>query len=228
MPKSVLRFAHDPNIAGLSQFVSSLLIGSEMLNEVADQFTSIMKQYRIFNFWEELGSEIDGTTIFMVDRDSAAPYWADTEQCGISATHLNLMRFSTARDPGYTVIREALTRYIRSAPNTVKTRWINEKKFLDAEHRKQAEELMKPQLEFGSTIDKDAEQLSEYYLVSHSSSNHFTGRKQQAQELKEKFGRNLHSPDQKTRGEHKVVVIHGLGGSGKTQFCLRYAEENRV
>lgn len=228
MPKSALRFAHDPHVAGLSQFMSSLLIGSEMLNEVADQFMPIMKQYRVFNFWEELESDIDGTKTYVVDGDSAAPHWADTEQCGITATHFEMLKFSTARDSGYAVIREALTRYVRSAPATIKTRWFNEKKFLDAEHRKQAEELLKPQLEFGSTMDKDVEHHSEYYLVCHCSSNQFTGRKQQAQELKEKFRRQLESPNQKTRGEHKIVVIHGLGGSGKTQFCLRYAEENRV
>lgn len=228
IPKSALRFAHDPEVAGLSQFMISLLVGSEMLNEVADQFMPIMKQYRVFNFWEGLESEIDDTTTYVVDRDSAAPYWADAEQCGIWATHLGMIKFRTARASGYTVIREALTRYIKSAPTTIKTRWFNEKKFLDAEHRRQAEELLKPQFEFGSTLDKDAEHASEYYLVPHCSSIQFTGRKQQTQELKENFGRLLNSPNQKTRGEHKIVVIHGLGGSGKTQFCLRYAEENRV
>lgn len=206
----------------------SLLIGSEMLNEVADQFMPIMKQYRVFNFWEELESEIDDTTAYVVDRDSAAPHWADTEQCGIRATHLGMMKFGTARASGYTVMREALTRYIKSAPTTIETRWFNEKKFLDAEHRRQAEELLKHTLEFGSKMNKDAEHSLEYYLVSHRSSVQFTGRKQQAQELKENLDRLLDSPSQKTRGEHKIVVIYGLGGSGKTQFCLRYAEENRI
>ncbi|KAL8691660.1 MAG: hypothetical protein Q9218_003160 [Villophora microphyllina] len=228
IPRSALRFAYDPEVAGLSQFMISLLEGSEMLNEAADQFMPIMKQYRVFNFWEELESEIDDTTTFVVDRDSAAPHWADAEQCGIRATHLGMLKFPTARAFGYTVIKEALTRYVKSAPATIKTRWFNEKKFLDAEHRRQAEELLKPQFEFGSTMNKDVEHTSEYYLVSHCSSIQFTGRKQQAQELKENFGRLLYSPNQITRGGHKIVVIHGLGGSGKTQFCLRYAEENRV
>ncbi|KAL8767846.1 MAG: hypothetical protein Q9209_005738 [Squamulea sp. 1 TL-2023] len=224
---SALRFAQDPEHAGLSQFMISLLVGSEMLNEVADQFMPIRKQYRIFNFWEELESEFDDTTTYVVDRDSAAPHWADTEQCGIRARHLEMLKFRTAGAPGYTVVREALTRYITSASATIEPRWLNEKNFLDAEHRKQAEEILKPQLEFGSTKDGNAEHTLEYYLVSHCSSFQFTGRKQQAQELKENFGRQLNSPNQKTRSEHKIVVIHGLGGSGKTQFCLRYAEENR-
>ncbi|KAL9039836.1 MAG: hypothetical protein Q9180_002291 [Flavoplaca navasiana] len=227
MPKSALRFAHAPHTAELSRFMSSLVIGSEMLNEVTDQFMPIMKQYRVFNFWEELQSEVDGTMTYVVDRDSAAPNWADTEQCGIRSPHAGLLKFDSARDSGYIVITEALTRYTRSAPDAIKSRWINEKQFLDSEHRKQAEELLKPQLAFGSSMDKDAEYDTDYYLVSHCSSIQFTGRKQQAQELKEKLHRPIISPDQKTRGEHKIVVIHGLGGSGKTQFCLRYAEDNR-
>ncbi|KAL8985386.1 MAG: hypothetical protein Q9177_004448, partial [Variospora cf. flavescens] len=228
IPKSALRFAHDPKFAGLSQFMISLLVGSEMLNEVADQFMPIMKQYRVFNFWEELESEIDATTTYLVDRDSAAPHWADVEQCGIMATHLGMMKFGTARASGYTVIREALSRYIRSAPTTIETRWSNEKIFLDAEHHRQAEELLKPQPEFGSTMDENAEHRLEYYLVSHCSSILFTGRRQQAQELKGNFSRLLNSPNQKTWGKHKIVVVQGLGGSGKTQFCLKYAEENRA
>ena len=227
MPKTALRFAHAPRTTELSRFMSSLVIGSEMLNEVADQFMPIMKQYRVFNFWEELQSEVYGTMTYMVDGDSAAPSWAGTEQCGIRSSHYGMLKYDSAKDSGYIVITEALTRYTRSAPTAIKSRWINEKQFLDSERRKQAEELLKPQLELGLSIDQGAEYDSEYYLVSHCSSIQFTGRKQQAQELKEKLGRPIISPDQKIRGEHKVVVIHGLGGSGKTQFCLRYAEENR-
>ncbi|KAL9627016.1 MAG: hypothetical protein Q9204_006869, partial [Flavoplaca sp. TL-2023a] len=227
MPKSALRFAHAPHNAESSPFMSSLVIGSEMLDEVADQFMPIMKQYRVFNFWEELQSEVDSTMTYVVDRDSAAPNWADTEQCGIRSPHSGMLKFDSARDSGYMVITEALARYTRSAPTVIKSRWINEKQFLDSEHRKQAEELLKPLLAFGSSMDEDAEYNTEYYLVSHCSSIQFTGRKQQAQELKEKLRRPIISPDQKTRGKHKIVVIRGLGGSGKTQFCLRYAEENR-
>jgi GTPase SAR1 family protein len=33
------------------------------------------------------------------------------------------------------------------------------------------------------------------------------------------FGRGQH--------QHKIFVIWGLGGSGKTQFCLKFVEDNR-
>ncbi|KAL9596044.1 MAG: hypothetical protein Q9219_006060 [cf. Caloplaca sp. 3 TL-2023] len=226
--KSALRFGHDSDFAGSSQFMINLLVGSEMLNEVTDQFMPIMKQYRVFNFWESLESEIDGAMTYVVDKDSAAPSWADAEKCGISTTHQGMLKFRTVKSSGYTVITEALTRYLQSAPTTIKTRWFNEKKFLEVERRKQAEELLRPQLELGSTMDRNAEHTSEYYLVPHRSSTHFTGREQQAQEVKENFGCSWNSPNEKSQAEHKVVVIHGLGGSGKTQFCLRYAEGNRL
>jgi GTPase SAR1 family protein len=61
--------------------------------------------------------------------------------------------------------------------------------------------------------------------VPRCSSHQFTGRQLYAHMLKENFGLRQ---AQEARNEHKIVVIYGLGGSGKTQFCLRYAEDNRT
>lgn len=60
------------------------------------------------------------------------------------------------------------------------------------------------------------------YVVPRSSAAYFVGRRLQLEQLSSFLQPS--SPDGQTR---KTVVVHGLGGSGKTQFCLRYAESNQ-
>jgi hypothetical protein len=225
MQKTALGLSHKTKTGGLSQFMISLLKGSEMLNEVTDQFAPLMKQFRIYNFWEELESQIGNVQTYIVDRDSAAPVWDNTEQCGITSKHDEMIKFHSQNDPGYRVILEALARYASTASKIVEDRWANERNFLAAEHQKQVEALLQPQQQLWPSIEADATETNELFLVPRCSSPQFTGRQLYAHMLKENFGRRQ---AQEARNEHKIVVIYGLGGSGKTQFCLRYAEDNRT
>jgi Mrp family chromosome partitioning ATPase len=50
----------------------------------------------------------------------------------------------------------------------------------------------------------------------------FTGRKKVLGELCDQ----LH-PDNQGRDKHKVVVLRGMGGSGKSEVCLKFAHENQ-
>ena len=66
--------------------------------------------------------------------------------------------------------------------------------------------------------------FNEFYNVPRCSSPQFTGRKLQSDLLRERLG----DPGRPgADGKHKVAIIYGLGGSGKTQFCLKYVEMNR-
>ena len=62
------------------------------------------------------------------------------------------------------------------------------------------------------------------YRVERTSSPHFTGCRLQSEMLCNmlKSSTIVDVPQ-----KHRVVVVWGLGGSGKTQFCLRFAEEHR-
>lgn len=60
------------------------------------------------------------------------------------------------------------------------------------------------------------------FLIPRPSTTSFTGRTLQMNQLN-----SMLVPDAADIVNRKVVVIHGLGGSGKTQFCLKYAEENK-
>lgn len=72
--------------------------------------------------------------------------------------------------------------------------------------------------------DADPSALNELYCVPRCSLPQFVGR----QLLTEMVTENLKPTTRKVDGDrHKIVVLYGLGGSGKTQFCLRFAETNR-
>ena len=63
--------------------------------------------------------------------------------------------------------------------------------------------------------------VNEHYVVPHSASLHFTGR----DDIRKKLHDSLLSYP--TPNFRRVFVLHGLGGSGKTQIALKFAEDNR-
>lgn len=78
----------------------------------------------------------------------------------------------------------------------------------------------------GGTDGAHAKQqkLNEFFDIPQSVSSIFTGRETLLRDL-----RDLLIPKEAgDRGDfQRRFIIHGLGGSGKTQFCCKFAEENR-
>lgn len=62
---------------------------------------------------------------------------------------------------------------------------------------------------------------NEYFLVPHTVSQHFTGRHEMLQVLKDKLIPNRIVKDQQR------FVLYGLGGSGKTQMSLKLAQDRQ-
>jgi hypothetical protein len=62
---------------------------------------------------------------------------------------------------------------------------------------------------------------NEFYVVPHSSSTHFTGRNG----IREQLSDSLLS--YRTSKAQQIFILYGLGGSGKTQIALKFAEDNR-
>ena len=223
--KDALLLPREGDGAGPSQFMISLLKGSEMLQEVTDQFAPLMKQFSIYCFWEELPTQAEHGQAYVVDKESAAPGWDDVDRCGITATHSGMVKFKRPEDPGYRVVLEALMRYIRDAPPRIRSRWEYDVRAIVEEHKREVEALLQHQPLHGLPDREKSISINDWYIVPRSSSNYFTGRKMHAELLRNKLGPTRSQPAEQ---KYKVFVIYGLGGSGKTQFCLKYVEDNRL
>jgi hypothetical protein len=221
--KESLLFPRTDDGPGPSQFVISLLKDSEMVNEITDLFAPLMKQFSIYNFWEQMETRHGDSMAYIVDEESAAPAWDNVERCGIMTTHSAMVKMRSTVDHGYRVLLAALERYTRAAPDLIRFRWQNDQKLLEIERREEAEALLQPSLQDLASDNSSSASLNEWFLVDRNPTSYFTGREKHAKYVKKKFA----GPQkEKARMNHKIFVIYGLGGSGKTQFCLKYARDN--
>ena len=77
--------------------------------------------------------------------------------------------------------------------------------------------------EIESTLTVVSSSANKFFDPPQTVSSMFTGRKEQLKQLETCFfGAQL---DQ--QGVQKRFVIYGMGGSGKTQFCCKFAQDNR-
>jgi hypothetical protein len=195
-----------------------------MLNEINDQFAPLMKQFSVYNFWEMLETEDGDDRMYIVDQDSAAPVWDNVEKCGIMGTHSTMAKFESNRDKRFRPLLEAICRFAKAAPTLIRTRWVNEKISISRERQQQAEELLRPQIQLTNADDAGYQDFNQWCMVPRRPSMYFTGRQKHAKTVRDMLG-----PVERVqnRKNNIVFVIYGLGGSGKTQFCLKYVEDNK-
>jgi hypothetical protein len=216
--------AQSAQSTGPSHFMLSLLKGSEMLSEINDQFAPLMKQFSIFNFWEELETPYETHKLYVVDHESAAPAWDNVEKCGIMATHSAMTKFESRSDRKFRPILEALFRYASSAPALIRSRWKMDAKLMEQRRQQTVVELLHPQRHVLFRTDSTSPDYNEWCLIPRKPSSYFTGRQKHTNFVKDKFGA-IEKHNHYTN--NKVFVIYGLGGSGKTQFCLKYVDDNK-
>ncbi|RYC58182.1 hypothetical protein CHU98_g8032, partial [Xylaria longipes] len=140
--KDAILYANRSRHPEPSNFMLSLLEGSETLQEITDQFAPIMKHFFVYNFWEQLRTTIGKRKIYIVERASASPSWNEVDQCGISATHSGMVKFSGSVSPGYKLVLAALDKYIRSASTTVARRWEHDFEIIRRERQNEIENLL--------------------------------------------------------------------------------------
>jgi hypothetical protein len=105
-----------------SQFLASLIKGSEVLLDINDQFAPLTKRFSLYFFWGQLETDFGRAKGYIVEEDSAAPAWENFERSGIFADHSRMCKFASTKDEGFKVVFAALRRYIREAPRIVRAR----------------------------------------------------------------------------------------------------------
>jgi hypothetical protein len=205
---------------------------SEALQMITDHFASLMKQFHIFFFWEQIPTDFGKRTGFVVDESSAAPSIDNTERCGIYATHADMARFPGFGDSSYRTVIEALSRYCREAPPVIARRWKQAAELLSQARSHEASELTGT----GFDVHNDNRPFSFYRRISDAPRNKhfripqavssiFTGR----EDMSRLVERSLlaEEDDDHLTYQQRRFIIYGIGGSGKTQFCCKFAQDHR-
>ena len=149
------------------------------------------------------------------------PGHTDAEPIGIDADHRNMVRFSGKDDNGYKTISGHICEMTGRASEVIQLRW-RAKKGKAAEAGLGLESTT--QLRANSNSNSTAPEVSgisfaiDFSLPATLPFAHFVAREEELTEI----SRLLHSRD-----GPNVVVIHGLGGMGKTQLAKRYATRQR-
>ena len=214
-----------------SQLLSAIKTHSETLQAITDQFAHLSKQFHIFYFWEELRTDLKDGSRCIVEESSAAPIIDNTERAGIHANHAQMVRFSSTDNSSYRTVVEALVRYCREAPPIISRRWQQAEETLARSWKHEAIELT------GTAFDihnqnkpfQFERKLSErprnkHFHIPQVVSSIFTGR----EDVSRLVEKTLLSPEyHNSSPQQRRFVIHGIGGSGKTQFCCKFAQEHR-
>ena len=146
-----------------------------------------------------------------------------------------MCKFDSKDQPEFKIILDALLRWSRDAQQSIRGRWQSALQYLATQRSIEASELVgfnvhennKPYVypNTPKTPEWETHKLrNKYFHVPHSVSNIFTGQGRLYLEVKQK----LFSPRKSDVTHRKrVFVLYGLGGSGKTQFCLKFIEDHR-
>jgi len=210
-----------------NQFAMAASTDPETLQNITDQFAPLIKQFHIHFFWEQRNTVTRTWTGLIIKESSAAPILDDTERSGIWATHSGMCKFATDSSPGFSVVRATLSRYARDASELIASRWMNALGALERLRRNEAAELLEscdPNQESPVIYDHHHTLRNKFFSVPYSASSIFTGR----QDITERLERSILPDRTKTQlPMQKRFILYGLGGSGKTQFCLKFIQDHR-
>lgn len=212
-----------------SELQTAITTNSETLQNISDQFAPLAKQFHLYFFWEGLQTRHGTSTDFVVSQDSAAPIWDNTERSCILATYSQMCKFESIKSPGYRIVLSTMQRYAREAPSIIEKRWEEAKEFLARQRSNEAAELLGFDIQYdnkpiGHQNEDHSRPKNKHFRIPHGVSNIFTGRNDITQDLQEKI---LASTAYDAPRQQKRFVCYGLGGSGKTQFCLKFVQDNR-
>jgi hypothetical protein len=124
-----------------SQLIEGLKTNNENLQSINRLFTEIVGRFHIFFFHETRPMDMHGVRLLIVDEASAAPNYEGVERMGIEADHSGICKFEDENAPGYEAVVEAILRYSRDAPQTIRGRWVEEQRKRQVELQAKAYEI---------------------------------------------------------------------------------------
>jgi hypothetical protein len=203
---------------------------TETLRSITDHFAPIMKQFHVFFFWEEIQTTLSDRLDFIVEQSSAAPIIDNTERSGIHATHSSMVKFSRTDCSSFRTVIAALNRYCQEAPGKIARRWDQALAALAQARSNEALELVglafdvhdDPNFHFNPLAAEG--RVNKYFYPPQERTADFVGREEVFELLQ---GVLTASERPASDIQQKRVVIYGMGGCGKTQFCSKFAKDNQ-
>ncbi|KAJ4161661.1 uncharacterized protein LMH87_007687 [Akanthomyces muscarius] len=188
-------------IAADERLLKHLERDSEWLQQQLGQYAPISNEFITKFAYEEYATlTVLGRSIMVVPRASAVvPGHADAEPIVIHANHTSMVRYPSRQDTGYVTVSEHLQIMALSATDSVQQRWARERRADDAR----------------GNVDRFSLPLSQPGAVQ---TTHFVAREEELAWIHQKLERGA---------ERSTVVVHGLGGMGKTQLAIAYMKRHR-
>lgn len=117
--------------------------GSETLQNITDEFISLMSRFHMFFRWEQLRTNLKYTEDYIASIASAVPTVDGVEQCGIPADHQGMCKSQDPYSPGLRRVIAVLKRYSKAAPLAIERRLSLDTEMLGLRRRHEAMELLR-------------------------------------------------------------------------------------
>ncbi|KIW00619.1 hypothetical protein, variant [Verruconis gallopava] len=192
---------------------------------LTSDFKSHAPKYCIFCSWEQEPTSLGHESAKLVETESAILNMDSVDTLGISADHSGMVKFASSKAQGYSVVIANLLRYSEHAPAYVENRW----KELGEATNKSRSAAISRDLGVEQDFAPAAAPLSglgstDLFYPPNCTSGQFLGRHDALQRIYDAFF-PFGKPN--TRPGLKSFVVYGMGGSGKTELCARFAEAYR-
>ncbi|KAG7124149.1 Protein SERAC1 like protein [Verticillium longisporum] len=188
-------------VAANNRLLKQLEHDSESLQQQLVQFNQISNDFVIKFVYEEYKTPtILGHSIMVVPKASAVvPGQANAEAIVIHSNHTSMVRYLSSQDDGYKAVSEHLKIMVTDAPAVVQLPCQAETRVHDASGNTSC-----------FTLPLSLSGLPER--------SHFVAREEELARMYQALG---NKPGRRT------VVVHGLGGMGKTQLAIAYMRQHR-
>ncbi|KAL8753800.1 MAG: hypothetical protein Q9184_005311 [Pyrenodesmia sp. 2 TL-2023] len=233
-----------PLVEDESYLIHALTTGSETLQTIERDFVQLASRFHIYYFHEGKPTDLGGTLLYIVDEISASPVLSDVERATIQQDHAHMCKFANLSSPGFDLVTEGIQRYASQATSIIRSRWEYEKSEQHSRKELAANELLGDTARGiqhinlkdshdRATVQSDGShntslkstrlsglQQKSFYIVSRDRVKDFLGREDQLQEIATFFSK-------KSSQQPKVLILHALGGQGKSQIALEYCQRSR-
>lgn len=220
---------------GQSHLIEALNTGSETLQNIDRDFIQLASRFYIYYFHEGKPTNLGGTKIYIVDEVSASPTIQDVERATIQQDHTHMSKFENETSPGFDLLTEGIQRYASEALGIISPRWESEKAEQQSRKELEADEMLggsasgirnitfqdrRSQATNETTGSDSTSQHKSFYIVTRERVKDFLGREAQLQQIVSFFSKE-------STQRPKVLILHALGGQGKSQIALEYCQRSR-